>query len=110
MYWAVTSRSSSSTALTRSSTSFITEGGTGAGFGKSKRSRPGEFSEPIWVAVSPRISRNALWIMWVAVCAREIARRRARSTSPIAPTPTSAWPSATVPRWTNSPGTGCWTS
>ena len=51
------------------------------GSGKSKRRRPGEFSEPIWVAVSPSASRNALCTMWVAVWAREIARRRSRSTA-----------------------------
>ena len=40
---------------------------------KSKRNRPGAFSEPACVAVSPSASRNALCTMCVAVWAREIA-------------------------------------
>ena len=70
---AVTSRLSSNKVLTRDSTSFKTLTGTDPVAGKSKRNRPGEFSEPACVAVSPRISRNALCTIWVAVWAREIA-------------------------------------
>ena len=36
---------------------------------------------PRLVALSPSASRNALWTMCVAVCAREIDRRRSTSTS-----------------------------
>ena len=54
---------------------------------KSNRNRPGEFSEPAWVAVSPSASRNALCTMWVAVCEREIERRRSMSTFACAPSP-----------------------
>ena len=78
---ACTSRSSRITALTRASTSTITESGTAPVAEKSKRKRPGAFSEPAWVAVSPSASRNALWTMWVAVWAREMDARRSRSTS-----------------------------
>ena len=60
MLSAVTSRLSSSNALTRDSTSFKTVGETAPVAGKSKRKRPGEFSDPAWVAVSPKISRKAL--------------------------------------------------
>ena len=55
---------------------------------KSNRNRPGAFSEPAWVAVSPSASRNALCTMWVAVWEREIDRRRSMSTSACAPAPT----------------------
>ena len=71
--------------MTRASTSAITEAGTAPVAEKSKRNRPGAFSEPAWVAVSPSASRNALCTMWVAVWAREIARRRSRSTQASAP-------------------------
>ena len=67
--------------MTRASTSAITDVGTAPVAEKSKRNRPGAFSEPAWVAVSPSASRNALCTMWVAVCAREIERRRSTSTS-----------------------------
>ena len=73
MTCAVTVRSSISSSLTRCSTSASTECGTAPGEAKSKRKRPGEFSEPAWVAVSPSSSRNAWCTMCVAVCAREIA-------------------------------------
>ena len=76
-----TVRSAASTSLTSCSTSGSTDGGTAAGEEKSKRNRPGAFSEPAWVAVSPSASRNALCTRWVAVCARLIARRRSTSTS-----------------------------
>ena len=84
---ACTDRSSSTTSLTRASTSRITDAGTAPVAEKSKRKRPGAFSEPAWVAVSPSASRNALWTMWVAVWAREIERRRSVSTTAWAPTP-----------------------
>ena len=67
--------------MTRASTSLITDAGTEPVAEKSKRNRPGAFSEPAWVAVSPSASRNALCTMWVAVCAREIDLRRSMSTS-----------------------------
>ena len=60
--------------MTRASTSAITDSGTAPVAEKSKRNRPGAFSEPAWVAVSPSASRNALCTMCVAVCAREIDR------------------------------------
>ena len=60
MLSAVTSRLSNRRVLTRDSTSFRTLTGTEPVAGKSKRNRPGEFSEPAWVAVSPRISLKAL--------------------------------------------------
>ena len=53
---------------------------------------PGEFSDPAWVAVSPSASRNALCTRWVAVWAREMARRRSRSTAPTTSLPTTASP------------------
>ena len=59
---------------------------------KSNRKRPGAFSEPAWVAVSPNASRIALCTMWVAVCARLIAWRRSMSTSELAADPTSTCP------------------
>ena len=67
--------------MTRASTSSITDSGTAPVAEKSNRNRPGAFSEPAWVAVSPSASRNALCTMWVAVWAREIDMRRSRSTS-----------------------------
>ena len=57
---ALTSRLFRSKVFTRDSTSFSTESGTAPVAGKSNRKRPGEFSEPACVAVSPRISLNAL--------------------------------------------------
>ena len=60
--------------MTRASTSASTEVGTAPVAEKSKRKRPGAFSEPAWVAVSPSASRNALCTMWVA------GVRRGRST------------------------------
>jgi hypothetical protein len=48
---------------------------------KSNRSRPGALSDPAWVADSPRKLRIVWWIRWVAVCEREIARRRITSIS-----------------------------
>ena len=78
---ACTSRSSASSEFTRASTSCSTDGGTAALALKSNRNRPGAFSEPACVAVSPSASRIALCTMCVAVCARLIARRRCTSTS-----------------------------
>ena len=78
---ACTARSSSSTSLTLASTSDSTDTGSADGALKSNRNRPGAFSEPAWVAVSPSASRIALCTRWVAVWAREIARRRSMSTS-----------------------------
>ena len=80
MISACTPRSASTRSLTRASTSSITDTGTAPVAEKSKRNRPGAFSEPAWVAVSPSASRNALCTMWVAVCAREIDLRRSMST------------------------------
>ena len=57
---AVTRRFSIRSELTRCSTSRITDIGRLPEDGKSKRKRPGAFSEPAWVAVSPRASRKAL--------------------------------------------------
>ena len=84
MISACTPRSASTRSLTRASTSAIADGGTAPVAEKSNRNRPGAFSEPAWVAVSPSASRNALCTMWVAVCARLIDLRRSMSTS--------AWP------------------
>ena len=64
---AVTKRSSVSTVLTLASTSAKTDAGTADGLAKSKRKRPGEFSDPACVAESPSASRNALCTMCVAV-------------------------------------------
>ena len=60
---AVTARLSNNSVLTRDSTSFKTDVGTAPVEGKSKRNRPGEFSEPACVAVSPSNSRKALCTM-----------------------------------------------
>ena len=67
------------------------DGGTAPGVLKSNRSRPGAFSEPAWVADSPRKLRMVWCTRWVAVCAREIARRRVTSISakPVSPGRTS---------------------
>ena len=74
--WVITSactpRSASTRSLTRASTSSIADCGTAPVAEKSKRNRPGEFSEPACVAVSPSASRKALCTMWVAVCERLI--------------------------------------
>ena len=78
---ACTARSATSTSLTVCSTSASTDAGTAPVEAKSKRSRPGAFSDPAWVADSPRASRIAWCTRWVAVWAREIACRRSRSTS-----------------------------
>jgi hypothetical protein len=66
-------------------------GRDGPGVLKSKRRWPGAFSEPAWVADSPRKCRIVWWIRWVAVCEREIARRRVTSISvkPASPARTS---------------------
>ena len=69
------------TALTSSSTSRSTLGGTAPAAVKSKRKRPGEFSEPACAADSPSALRKPRWTRWVAVWLREIARRRSRSIS-----------------------------
>ena len=58
-----------------------TLGDTPVGVLKSNRSRPGAFSEPAWVADSPRKLRIVWCTRWVAVCDREIARRRVTSIS-----------------------------
>ena len=110
MLSAVTSKLSSKSVLTRDSTSSKTLTGTEPVDGKSKRKRPGEFSEPACVAVSPRISRNALCTMCVAVCALEIAWRRSISISARTSLPTSIAPRITLPRCTDKPGTGDCTS
>ena len=99
-----------STWLTSSSTSRSTEGGTAPAAVKSNRIRPGEFSEPAWAADSPSAPRNARCTMCVAVCDREMARRRAMSISASAAAPTTTSPLVTTPRCTISPGTGCCTS
>ena len=96
--------------LTRCSTSASTAAGTAPVAAKSKRNRPGEFSDPAWVAVSPSASRNALCTMCVAVCEREMARRRSTSTRPSAARSSRTSPEVTRARCTISPGTGCWTS
>ena len=94
--WVITSactpRSASTRSLTRASTSFIADCGTAPEAEKSKRNRPGEFSEPAWVAVSPSASRNALCTMWVAVCERLIDLRRSTSTSDCAWPPSDTSP------------------
>ncbi len=56
---ACTSRSRASTSLIFCSTSVITAVGTAEGDPKSKRKRPGWFSEPACAAVGPRASRSA---------------------------------------------------
>ena len=110
MISACTERSASTRSLTRASTSVMTEAGTAPSAAKSNRNRPGEFSDPAWVAVSPSASRNALWTMWVAVCEREMDLRRSTSTTACAPTPTVTSPEATSARCTIRPVTGDWTS
>ena len=96
--------------MTRASTSAITDSGTAPAAEKSKRNRPGAFSEPAWVAVSPSASRNALCTMCVAVCAREIDSRRSRSTSECASSPGVTSPLSTVAWCTISPLIGACTS
>ena len=71
---------------------------------KSKRKRPGEFSEPAWAAVSPSASRNAWCTRWVAVWAREIARRRSTSISACAVVADRDLADADRPRCTTRPG------
>ena len=95
MISACTGRSASTRSLTRASTSCSTEVGTAPVAEKSKRNRPGAFSEPAWVAVSPSASRNALCTMCVAVCARLIDRRRSTSTSACAVLPDVTSPEST---------------
>ena len=73
---ACTSSSRASTSLIFCSTSVSTAVGTAAGEPKSKRKRPGRFSEPAWAAVGPSASRSAWWVRWVAQWARAMARRR----------------------------------
>ena len=64
------------------------------------------------MAVSPSTSRNALWTMWVAVCAREIARAaRDVDLADRASSPTCGLAVDDRDRGARySPGTGCWTS
>ena len=92
---ACTARSASTRSLTRASTSAIADAGTAPVAEKSNRKRPGAFSEPAWVAVSPSASRNALCTMWVAVCARLMERRRSMSTDACACSPTVTSPEST---------------
>ncbi|CAM5562800.1 hypothetical protein SMICM304S_06628 [Streptomyces microflavus] len=104
-----TSSSRERTSLIFCSTSVRTVPGTAAGEPKSKRKRPGEFSEPAWAAVGPSASRSAWWVRWVALWARAMARRRVLSMeAKTGPTVTS--PTCTTPLWTWTPGTGFWTS
>ena len=107
---ACTARSASTRSLTRASTSSITDVGTEPVAEKSNRNRPGAFSEPAWVAVSPRASRNALCTMCVAVCEREMDLRRSMSTSACAPVPTVTSPESTLAWCTISPVIGDCTS
>ena len=88
----------------------MAEAGTAPVAEKSKRKRPGEFSDPAWVAVSPSASRNALCTMWVAVCERLIERRRSVSTSAWACPPTDTSPLSTLALCTTRPLTGVCTS
>ncbi len=74
-----TSSSRERTSLIFCSTSVRTAPGTAFGEPKSKRKRPGWFSEPAWAAVGPRASRRAWWVRWVAEWARAMARRRRTS-------------------------------
>ncbi len=105
-----TSSSRESTSLIRCSTSVRTVPGTALGEPKSKRKRPGEFSEPAWAAVGPSASRSAWWVRWVALWARAMARRRLTSIAACAEVPTTTSPTWTTPLWTWTPGTGFWTS
>src|ERR1039458_454393 len=105
-----TSRSLTRTWLTSSSASLSTDGGTAPIAVKSNRNLPGEFSEPACAADSPSAPRNARCTRWVAVCEREIARRRSMSISAYAAAPTTTSPEVTRPRCTISPGTGVCTS
>ncbi len=110
MISAVTSSSRESTSLIFCSTSVRTEPGTAFGEPKSKRKRPGEFSEPAWAAVGPSASRSAWCVRWVAEWARAMARRRLTSMAAYAEAPTVTSPTWTDPLCTETPGTGCWTS
>ena len=83
-----TSRSLIRTWLTSSSVSLSTERGTAPGAVKSNRSRPGAFSEPACAAASPSAPRRARCTRWVAVCEREMARRRSTSICANAGAPT----------------------
>ncbi len=82
------------------STSVITAVGTADGEPKSKRKRPGWFSEPAWAAVGPRASRSAWWVRCVAEWARAMARRRRTSMTASAVAPTVTSPTWTTPLWT----------
>ena len=69
-----TTRSSMSTSFTCCSTSCSTAGATAVGLGKSKRRRPGAFSEPICVAVSPSRSRTPRMVgCWPSACSASAA-------------------------------------
>ncbi len=107
---AVTSSSRARISLIFCSTSLRTVPGTAVGEPKSKRKRPGAFSEPAWAAVGPSASRSAWWVRWVALWARAMARRRLTSMTAYAEAPTVTSPTWTVPLCTVTPGTGCWTS
>ena len=110
MISACTARSASTRSLTRASTSTIADCGTAPLAEKSNRNRPGAFSEPAWVAVSPSASRNALCTMCVAVWARLIERRRSVSTSAWPDSPTVTSPESTLTWWTTRPEIGDCTS
>ena len=84
--------------------------GTAPAAEKSNRNRPGAFSEPACVAVSPSASRNALCTMWVAVCARLIERRRSTSTIACARSPRVTSPLSTFAWCTIIPEIGDCTS
>ena len=88
----------------------LADGGTGPLAEKSKRKRPGAFSDPAWVAVSPSASRNALCTMCVAVWAREIDMRRSRAASECASSPGVTSPLSTVAWCTIRPLIGDCTS
>ena len=107
---ALTSRSVTSKELTRSSTSLIVACETAPTAEKSNLKRPGAFSEPACVAVSPNASRNALCTICVAVCAREIPSRRSLSISAKPFSLTNASPLTTFPLCRNKFGRGVCTS
>ena len=107
----VTSRSSWSTELISSSISASAAGETApVGEVKSKRSRPGAFSEPAWAADGPSALRTPACTRWVPVCARAMAARRAASTSATTAASRDTSPAVTVPRCTRRPATGDCTS
>ena len=111
MISACTPRSASTRSLTRASTSAITDAGTAPVAEKSKRNRPGAFSEPgLGRGLAERLAERLVHHVGRGVRAadRACAARRRRATAPRAPTVTS--PLSTLAWCTTRPVIGDCTS